>query len=321
MFIRDAAAATSREVTPEGFLRVRARIGRAGLHNYTAAELGTPAGFAPGDTVRVWRPADEVFDPASMASFGGKPVTDDHPPVMVTSRNWKQFAIGHCAGSVGRDEDDHLVTDLHIADAAAAERALAGAELSNGYHADFVFEPGTTPDGEPYDAIQRNIRGNHVALVRAGRCGSTCRVGDAAVEAGCSCGEEPAQELSAAAETPASSGPDPAVLDALVQDRLAVLDGARRLIGATFDGRGRSTPAIRRLAVARTLGQARIEGRDDAYVAAAFDALVAGHRPGNPLADHLAAPARTGPVDRAAALAARNHHLTRAWKGDAQGDR
>lgn len=308
MFIRDAAAATSREVTPEGFLRVRARIGRAGLHSYRASELGSPAGFAPDATLRVWRPAEEVFDPASMASFAGKPVTDGHPPVMVDAGNWKRYAIGHCGGSVERDAENHLVTDLLVADAAGAERALAGAELSNGYHADFVFEPGVTPEGEPYDAIQKNIRGNHVALVAAGRCGSTCRVGDEApAEPPCSCGETP----------PAT--PDPALLDGLVQDRLAVLDGARHLIGASFDGRGRSTAEIRRLAVARALGQERVDGRDDAYCAAAFDTLLAGRRPGNPLATQLAASARRGPETSAGALAARNHHLTHAWKGDPEG--
>ena len=313
MFICDAAAATSREVTPEGFLRVRARIGRSGLHSYRAAELGLPPGFAPDAILRVWRPAEEVFDLASMASFRGKPVTDEHPPVMVDAANWKRYAIGHCGPDVSRDEDDHLVTDLLIADAGAAGRALAGAELSNGYHADFHFEPGTTPDGEAYDAVQRNIRGNHVALVNAGRCGDTCRVGDAAPEPACSCG--PAAER--AAQLPAGM-PPPDVLDALVQDRLAVLDGARRLIGPGFDGRGHGTPAIRRLAVARALGQARVENRDDAYLAAAFDALVAGHRPGNPLADHLAAGARA-PADRVGALAARNAHLANAWKSTPEG--
>ncbi len=80
MFLHDAATAVSRELTPEGFLRVKARIGRSGLHDYKAGEIGGPPGAAPDTVVRVYRPVGAVFDAASMASFGGKPVTLDHPP-------------------------------------------------------------------------------------------------------------------------------------------------------------------------------------------------------------------------------------------------
>jgi hypothetical protein len=326
MFICDAAAATSREVTPEGFLRVRARIGRTGLHTYRAVELGNPVGFSPEARVRVWRPPAEVFDAQSRASFAGKPVTDNHPPMMVDARNWKRYAIGHCGASVEQD-GDHLVTDLIIADAGAAGRAQQGAELSNGYHADFVFEPGTTPDGEAYDAVQRNIRGNHVALVDAGRCGDTCRIGDAVADAACGCGTTPEAPVPEAPPEPPPirlppAAPDAALLDALVQDHLQAVEGARRIVGPSVDTRGRGTAEIRRLVVRRKLGPARTDNRDDAYVAAAFDALLATHAPANPLASHLAGGAGLAAFDRAASLAARNHALTHAWKGEAlQGDR
>lgn len=300
MFIRDQAAVTAHEVTPEGFLRLRAHIGRTGLHDYRAAEIGAPAGFAPEDTVRVYRPPDEVFDPASMASFGGKPVTDGHPPTMVDAANWRRFAIGHAGEGVAR-EGDHLAASLHIADQAAAERARAGAELSSGYHAEFDFEPGLTPDGEPYDAVQRNIRGNHVALVDAGRCGPSC--GTAQIPAGdCACGPAAPAFLDAAA------------LDALVEDRMAVIDTARRLLGPTFRPDGLPTADLRRLVVGRRLGPERIAARDDAYVAAAFDALAAIPPATNPLAAHLAT-GRPGGGGREAALLARDRFLTDAWKG------
>ncbi len=334
MFIRDAAAATSREVTPEGFLRVGARIGRSGLHDYRAAELGSPLGFAPGDLVRVYRPPEEVFDEASMASFRHKPVTLDHPPEMVDARNWKRYAVGQSGAEVTR-EGDHLATLLMIGDAAGAERALGGAQLSNGYFADFVFEPGRTPDGEPYDAIQRNIRGNHVALVDAGRCGDSCRVGDASApgEAG---GASPlptvddlrrqlAERDAAHARALeikdgelaalAAAVPDGAVLDALVAERAAAVEVARRTLGSAFDPAGRSAGEIRRLVVADALGPERVRERGDAYVAAAFDALAVLRAASNPLARHLAsAPSRPD------ALARRNHHLASAWKGDLEGE-
>jgi hypothetical protein len=43
------------------------------------------------------------------------------------------------------------------------------AELSVGYYARLDDAPGTTPEGETYDAIQREIRGNHLALLPAGQ--------------------------------------------------------------------------------------------------------------------------------------------------------
>lgn len=300
MFIRDQAAAIAHATTPEGFVRLRARIGRTGLHDYSAAELGNPAGFAPEDRVRVYRPPDAVFDPASMASFAGKPVTDDHPPAMVDAANWRRYAVGHAGEEVVRD-GEHLATDLVIADAAAAERARTGVALSNGYHADFVFEPGTTPEGEPYDAVQRNIRGNHIALVEDGRCGDSCRTAP-----------RPSGDGACAAPQPAPT--DGASLDALVRERTAVIEGARRLLGPTLEAGDRSTAALRRLAVARHLGDARVSGRDDAYLAAAFDTLLALRPAENPLAARLTEGGGRAPT-REAALAARDRFLTDAWKG------
>jgi hypothetical protein len=50
-------------------------------------------------------------------------------------------------------------------------------ELSAGYHADHDFIPGTF-NGQDYDAIQKNIIFNHVALVDRGRMGSNVAVLD-----------------------------------------------------------------------------------------------------------------------------------------------
>jgi hypothetical protein len=52
-------------------------------------------------------------------------------------------------------------------------------ELSNGYASLIDFTPGETVNGQHYDAVQRQIRGNHVAVVDKGRAGPMCRIGDA----------------------------------------------------------------------------------------------------------------------------------------------
>lgn len=337
MLIHDTATAAARTRTPEGFLKVRARIARTGIHLYRAGELGAPEVADRDGAVRVYPPPEAVFDPDAMASFALRPVTDEHPPAMVDAGNWKRYAVGQSGSAVERD-GDHLVTDLLITDAEAVTRAEAGAELSNGYLADFDFTPGTTPDGESYDAVQSNIRGNHIALVSAGRCGTSCRVGDAPV-ADCGCGPlvsvtidgitvettvagaaalenlqrvlEAKDGAIAALESAAlrAEALDEAGIEARVGERTAVIDAARAVFGSSLSVSGQTTMTIRRSVVARLLGT-DLAGRGDAYVAAAFDTLMATRRPGaNPLASHLAAPAHDGAGSRDAARHGRQHRL------------
>ena len=337
MLIHDAIPAVTRDITPEGFLRVRARIARSGMHDYRASELGTPAGFAPADTIRVYRSPEQVFHPDAIASFSGKPVTDGHPPAMIDAGNWRQYAVGHSGAVVTRD-GNHLAAELLITDAAAVARAEAGAELSNGYHADFDFTPGVTPDGEPFQAVQSNIRGNHIALVDAGRCGDTCRIGDEPIrDCGCkgafvtvtidgisiettATGAEALERLRLAIEAKdgavaalSSRALDDAVIETRVRERAVVLDGARATFGPSFDAGDQPTAAIRRAVVAKLL-DGSLAGRSDTYVEAAFDTLMRARSGVNPLAAHLAAPAAA--IERNAARVDRDRFLTHAWKGD-----
>lgn len=164
--------------TRDGFLAVRAKAARAGTYQYLGAEVD-PSGtrFNAADTVTVYRPSDEVFDRASIASFIGKPVTNDHPTVAVTADNWKSHSRGAVMGAV-RD-GEYLAFDLTIMDGEAIKAIDGGKrELSNGYACDLSFEDGVAPDGTRYQAVQRNIRGNHVALVDKGRAGSECAIRD-----------------------------------------------------------------------------------------------------------------------------------------------
>jgi len=166
---------SARRMTAEGYLVVPARIARTGIQEYLAHEIGLDGG--PDRVIRVYRPESEVFDPAAIASFDGLPITDDHPGVSVNADNWGQYAVGFTR--TPRREGDYVVVDLYITRRSAIDKIKAGkVELSAGYGADYIDEPGTTPDGQPYDAIQARIRGNHVAIVDAGRCGPACRVSD-----------------------------------------------------------------------------------------------------------------------------------------------
>lgn len=146
--------------TVQGGARVPARLSRIGVQNYTQGD---------GSVLREYRPPSEVFSPASLASFATATVTIGHPG-MVTPSSWKKDAVGSVIGA--KQEDGRYVgADLVLQDAEALRRANlppsdpdALVEISCGYDCELEMRGGISPDGEAYDAIQRNIVINHVAL-------------------------------------------------------------------------------------------------------------------------------------------------------------
>lgn len=164
--------------TSDGYLRVTAKATRTGVQQYSGREVD-PEGkhFTADQVVNVYRPADEVFEPTAVASFIGRPITDDHPAVAVTAKNWRDHSRGVVGGAV-RD-GDWLGFDLALMDADLVEKVDGGKrELSAGYSCDLAIEDGKAPDGTAYQAVQRTIRGNHVAVVDKARAGSDARISD-----------------------------------------------------------------------------------------------------------------------------------------------
>lgn len=178
MFLQDRLnVSTKRVYTDEGFLKVPATISRIGIQEYLAIEMGLED-KDPMDIIKVYRPPEEVFKDESLTSFQNKPVTNNHPPEMVDCKNFKDYTVGH-SGSIVTRKGDFVDTELTIMDEQSIKDIESGkAELSNGYLADIDWTPGITPNGESYDAIQRNIKGNHIAIVERGRAGASCRVAD-----------------------------------------------------------------------------------------------------------------------------------------------
>jgi hypothetical protein len=178
MQLHDTLTLDAPKTIRDGYMAVRAKAARAGVYDYASSEVGgTAHGFKDTDTIKVYRDAEEVFKPASVASFIARPVTSDHPQQSVTIDNWKQHASGTIMGAL-RD-GDYMAFDLMIMDAAAIKDIQAGKrELSNGYSCELVWGDGVAPDGTAYNARQTNIIGNHVAIVDKGRAGDACRIGD-----------------------------------------------------------------------------------------------------------------------------------------------
>lgn len=168
----------TRRLTPEGFLVCEGvPIARTGEQRYAPGE--TPVNDGGIGYVRIVRDADEVFRAETILSFSGKPVVNDHPSENVTPENWKRYAVGTVLHPRrGEGADDHLlVADILVTDSETIRAIQAGkVEVSCGYDAAYEqIEPGY--------GRQRNIIGNHVALVEKGRCGPSCAIGDHAMSA------------------------------------------------------------------------------------------------------------------------------------------
>ena len=169
---------------PEGYLLcLNVPVARTGTQEYLPSELGFPChtellGCHPerseGSLIQVYRPEEEVFSPETIASFEGMPVTDGHPPDGVDAGNIQALQKGH-AHNVRRGrgaESDLLLADLIVTDPRLADTILREGkrEISCGY----TYE--LCPEGGRY--VQRRIRGNHVAVVDAGRAGPRVSIRD-----------------------------------------------------------------------------------------------------------------------------------------------
>lgn len=180
----DTLTIDSARRTADGYLRVVAKGARVGIQKYLGREVD-PSGktFAADQIVNVYRPPAEVFDKASLASSVGRPITDDHPTVPVTADNWRDHSRGAIGGAV--KDGEWVRFDLAFMDAGLIGKVDAGkVELSGGYACDVSFESGTTDDGQAFDAVQRNIRFNHLAVVDKARAGPEARIGDAKSDGG-----------------------------------------------------------------------------------------------------------------------------------------
>jgi len=160
--------------TPEDYLICHnVPIARTGWYTYLGQELGMDEYY--NEPIEVYRGEEEVFSQASIASFEGKPTTDEHPTTDVRPDNYSSILKG-IATNVRRgagENIDCLVADLIIYDPILQSEIEAGKrEISCGYEC--VYEPLE----EPNKYQQRQIRGNHIAVVTNGRAGSRVAIKD-----------------------------------------------------------------------------------------------------------------------------------------------
>lgn len=172
----DAAPISGTRRTGDGYLVTTARSVRTGIQLYAGQEVGRP----DLAVVRVYRDAAEVFAPDSLQSFSHAPVTINHPDEAVTADNWKELSAGEVS-TAAKQDGEWIMLPLILKDKKAIVEVEQGKrELSAGYTCNLDWTAGTTADGQSYDAQQRDIKINHLALVDRARAGSQARIGDGA---------------------------------------------------------------------------------------------------------------------------------------------
>lgn len=176
----DKAPVSGIRRTDDGYAVAEVPVARTGLQDYAGWEVGRP----DLPRVTVYRPPETVFADSYLASMAHKPVTNDHPSEAVTADNWDGLAKGWTGETIRKDEANGLVyVPMMLADAKLIDAVESGKrEVSCGYTCELEWVDGVTPDGAPFQAIQKNARINHVAVVKRGRAGSACRIGDSWAE-------------------------------------------------------------------------------------------------------------------------------------------
>ena len=145
-------------------------IARTGSYQYLASELGLDG----EGIITVYRNSEDVFNQRALASFEGKAFTDNHPPEDVSVDNWAMYSKGEVKDvRRGKGEDsDKVIADILIRDPITISKIFSGKrEISAGYECEYI----KGKDGKYY---QKNILGNHVALVDRGRAGKTVCIND-----------------------------------------------------------------------------------------------------------------------------------------------
>lgn len=150
-------------------------ISKVGVFPYMGSEIGAPE---PDRIYKVYRSADELSSAETIASFNLLPLIDDHEFLGTDGTPAEKKGVQGTTGETTSFDAPYLKNNLRVYSQFLQDLITSGkTELSPSYRCDYDFTAGVF-DGESYDAIQRNIRGNHLALVQKGRTGPDVAVQD-----------------------------------------------------------------------------------------------------------------------------------------------
>jgi len=162
-------ASSAREIDQNGYVTIEANpISRSGVFQYSGRQL---PGADPNRIYNVYRPEEELNNPETLASFQLLPIINEHR--MLGEGYENEILEKERHGTTGERvfyQDGVLYAPIRIFSNALRALLEAGKKaLSCGYKCAYEKSSGAF-NGVPYDYIQRQIRGNHLALVGEARC-------------------------------------------------------------------------------------------------------------------------------------------------------
>lgn len=148
----------------EGFFYDEPILTRTGIFDYKNPD---------GSVRRELRLPEQVFDPESLSSYQGKPVVITHDAGEINKDNVRWEQVGNILTEGYRDGE--TVRAKIVINDIDSVKSSGLRELSLGYFNDLIEKPGEW-NGQHYDAIQTNIRVNHLAVVAVARAGDAARL-------------------------------------------------------------------------------------------------------------------------------------------------
>lgn len=163
---------SAQEVDLNGFITIEANpISRSGIFPYLGKSIDPRA--EPDRVYYVYRPEDELNNSETLESMKLIPLVNDHTMIGIKKDGMMAPEEKGIQGSTGENiffRESVLFATIKIFSQTLADMIKMGKKaLSLGYQCKFVKESGIF-DGQPYDYVQKFIRGNHLALVDEARC-------------------------------------------------------------------------------------------------------------------------------------------------------
>lgn len=168
--------ASTRERTPEGYLKAVAAITKVGVQMYSAREFGVDS----DEMIGVFRPPETVFHEETIASARLKPITFIHPEEDVDSKNSSRLAVGVVGENVEPISETILGATIQITEDSIVQKVLDKEveELSLGYDSFIVSEQGEYEGQNYLYRFDGPMIINHLAIVPEGRCGDSVKILD-----------------------------------------------------------------------------------------------------------------------------------------------
>lgn len=171
-------SASAREVDNNGWFEVKGNpLSKVGIFPYSGGQIGGD----PSKIYNIYRPEEELSNQETIDSFKLLPWINEHVMLGNSDDGLTPAEQKGIEGVLGEDiyfENGILYGNIKVFSENLADLIESGKkQLSAGYRCKYDMVSGDW-NGQSYDGIQREIRGNHLALVQEGRMGKDVAVLD-----------------------------------------------------------------------------------------------------------------------------------------------